>query len=439
MNKNMKNFFPLRQKPQKQSFKEGDVLVLFGELFNRGYANGLVEEATACGMTIVRATVGRRDENQNLRPLTDEESATIPKPFINVPLEAGFDLEKDSEGLSPNDRLKSIKLSDWKTTTLTEKNLSESQKNGQIRFRKQTAEFISQLKKTIIPNLKSGQHVHFAHLMAGGVPRTKIVLPLMNRVFKGTGDRHLSSKEFWESSIGLFLKMNFKEVTANTLDVLISESTELRESLKAQGITTSYVAYGYHGTEILIQDQYRWQSYAPYIQGWAKMNLEDYAKNWFEKGVPVCVYNCPEILTNSSSIFQGVEIPLYNLMRSMIKEKPQHPMTKKMLDDCKNVLKDESLLQTLFDKVDEFVLFSEKVGTSRYENWPQHSVQEQLEKALALSDEVISYHKDEKVLMTAVLSEIIFKSCGYIMLHDGYKPKNPVAWIGHDVVTACID
>ena len=90
-------------------------------------------------------------------------------------------------------------------------------------------------------------------------------------------------------------------------------------------------------------------------------------------------------------------------------------------------------------KVDEFVLFSEKVGTSRFENWPQHSVQEQLEKALALSDEVIGYHKDEKVLMTAVLSEIIFKSCGYIMLHDGYKSKNPVAWIGHDVVTACID
>ena len=33
---------------------------IIGELFSRGYANGLVEEAEKCGMTILRATVGRR-------------------------------------------------------------------------------------------------------------------------------------------------------------------------------------------------------------------------------------------------------------------------------------------------------------------------------------------------------------------------------------------
>lgn len=82
----MKNYFPIRNRPTQHSFKKGDVLALFGELFNRGYANGLVEEAEKNGMTVVRATVGRRDAEGNLRALTPEEVEKIPQPFINVPL-----------------------------------------------------------------------------------------------------------------------------------------------------------------------------------------------------------------------------------------------------------------------------------------------------------------------------------------------------------------
>lgn len=434
----MKDFTPIRTCPEKVPFKKGDVLVLFGELFNRGYANGLVEQAESCGLTIVRATVGRRDENNNLRALTEEESRHIPQPFINVPLEAGFDLDADSAGITPNEYLKSIKLSDWKNTPLTEKSLQESRQKGRARFKKQTAEFIQKLEATILPHLQAGNHVHFAHLMAGGVPRAKIVLPLMNRVFKGTGDRYLASREFWESQIGRILQLNFHAVTAETFDILIEESTAFREKLKAQNISTAYVAYGYHGTEVVINNEYRWQSYAPYIQGWAKIDLENYSKKWNDKGVHTCVYNCPEILTNSSSIFQGVEIPLYNLVRSLQKDQPNHPITKKIVADCEQVLKEPQLLQQIFTKVDEFMAYSEKVGTSQYDNWPQHSVKEQLETTLKLSDEILSYHKDEKHLMSAVLSEIIFTSCGYIMLHDGFKPEHPVQWIGHDAVSRCL-
>ena len=35
----------LRDIPQHTLFRPGDVFVLFGELFGRGYANGLVNEA----------------------------------------------------------------------------------------------------------------------------------------------------------------------------------------------------------------------------------------------------------------------------------------------------------------------------------------------------------------------------------------------------------
>lgn len=426
----MKNYYPIRNKPVKHQFQKGDVLVLFGELFNRGYANGLVEEAEKNGLTVIRATVGRRDSDGNLRALTNEECENIPKPFINIPLEAGFDLEKDSQGKSPNDYLQGIKLSEWQKASIPEGSLLESKEKGRVRFRTHTRAYLKELEQYLVP----GRHVHFAHLMAGGVPRCKIVMPLMNRVFKGTGDRFIDSKTFWESGIGLLLQHNFLEVTSETFNILVQESTPLREKIISNGGSVSYVAYGYHGTEIIIKNEYQWQSYAPYIQGWAKVALENYSKNWSNQGVNCCVYNCPEILTNSSSIFQGVEIPLYNLIRSFEKEAPQNPLTMKIKNDCRIALQEGSNIDQVFKLVDDFLSSETFQKTSIYEGWPHHSQKDQLETALNTSDQIIALHKDEKSLMTATLSELVFKACGHIMLHDGFKPQAPVGWIGHDVV-----
>lgn len=430
----MKNFFPIRQKPATHQFKKGDLLVLFGELFNRGYANGLVEEAEKSGLTVIRATVGRRGADGELRPLNEQEMAGIPKPFINIPLEAGFDLEKDETGKSPNDYLAGVKLSDWHNASVPEASLMFSKAKGRERFKKNTQKFLQELENYVTP----GCHVHFAHLMAGGVPRCKIVMPLMNRVFKGIGDRFLDSKTFWESGIGVFLQQNFREVTAETFNTLVEESTEFREKIRTRGGSVSYVAYGYHGTEIIVNGKYEWQSYAPYIQGWAKNALEDYSREWNKKGVKSCVYNCPEILTNSSSIFQGLEIPLYNLVRALEKEAPNSSLTAKIKADCKMALKDEATLAQVFAVVDGFLTSDIFLQTSVFEGWPHHSRKNQIETALATSDQIIALHKDEKSLMTATLSELVFRGCGYIMLHDAVAPSTAVAWIGHDAVVKSI-
>lgn len=426
----MTNYFPIRQRPQTHAFQKGDVLVLFGELFNRGYANGLVEEAEKNGLTVVRATVGRRDPEGNLRALTAEEAEKIPNPFINVPLEAGFDLEKDEHGKSPNDYLKDVKLSEWQNAKVPAESLQQSQAKGRARFHENTKKFLNELEQYLTP----GRHVHFAHLMAGGVPRCKIVMPLMNRVFKGTGDRYVSSDLFWNSGIGELLKYNFHEVTAETFNVLVQESTALREKVIKQGGSVSYVAYGYHGTEIIIKNEYQWQSYAPYIQGWAKIHLENFSAAWFKKGVHCCVYNCPEILTNSSSIFQGVEIPLYNLIRSFEREAPVHPITAKMKLECKNALTENASMTQVFKFVDDFLSSETFQKTSKFDGWPHHSQKDQLEAALHTSNQIVALHKDDKSLMTATLSELVFKGCGFIMLHEGVKPAHPYAWIGHDAV-----
>lgn len=431
----MTPFFPIRNKPNLAPFKKNDVLVLFGELFSRGYANGLVEEAERRGMTIIRATVGRRDKDGTLRPLNTEESAIIPQPFINIPLEAGFDMEPDSKGLTPCEQLKDIKLGDWEKAAINWESVEESQAKSILRFRNNTMQFMSELEK----HIPTGANVVFAHLMAGGVPRAKILMPLLNRIFKGVGDRHVPSEVLNKSDIGQFCLKNFVEVTAETFDHLINISAPLRKKIESQGANVSYTAYGYHGTEVLVDGQYKWQTYTPYFQGWAKIALEKISEKHSQNGVNCCVYNCPEILTNSSSVFQGVEVSLYPLLEALQKDPDHKPQAQQVLADCKKLLKEDVDLEQVKNFLNDYLKNPITLKHSKYELWPQHSDKEQMEYMLESSDHLIGLHKDEKQLMTANLSEVVFKACGYVMLHDSWKPQAPVAWIGHDLVVACID
>lgn len=423
-------YHAIRLLKKDSTFKQGDVLVLFGELFSKGYANGLVDEAERRGMKIIRTTVGRREKDGQLRALNAEEMANIPQPFINVPLEAGFDLEPDDQGISPVDYLKDVKLSDWESFELNKASLETSRKKGRDRFQKNLRAYLQELETHIPP----GANVLFAHLMAGGVPRTKIVMPLMNRTVKGSGDRYLSSEKFLQTSIGQFCLQSFLEVTAETFQYLVHESAALREKIQKQGGKASYVAYGYHGTEVLMGSNYVWQSYSPYVQGWAKIRLENYSREFSQKGIKTCVYNCPEILTNSSSIFSGVEVSLYPLLGALRKEGSDSKKAQTAIDEALALLKPEF-------KLDDVLNFTKNYLTSDlirahcvFEKWPQHSSQNQLEKMLEASDHLLNMHQDTKQLMTFGLSEIVFEACGKVMLADSPSPEAPVAWINHDVI-----
>jgi hypothetical protein len=427
----------LREAKNQRKSNSSSYLVLFGELFSRGYANGLVDEAARSGFKIVKSTVGRREPDQSLRPLNESEIPTDCDAFINIPLEAGFDMEQDASGLTPLDRLKELGLKDWSAFKWPENSLKQSQEKGEARFRKNVKEYVKELNKIItqggVEKIKDTQ-VLFAHLMAGGVPRAKIVMPLMNRVFKGTGDRYMPSTEFWHSPIGEICELSFKEVTAQTLDILIEETTDLREKIENAGGHVSYVAYGYHGTEVWIGSALQWQSYSPYLQGWAKMSLEDVSKKWFKKNVKTCVYNCPEILTNSSSIFQGVEVPLYSLIRIFQKMYPDHGRTHRLIHETTDLLKQPQMLETIYKLLDDFYDDPQVMKTIDFNNWPSHSTRYQLDRLIKVSHEIVNCHANDRKLMVGLMSEIVFNSCGWGMFHDSFAPKEPVRWIGHDFV-----
>lgn len=425
----MSQYHAIRSLKKNNIFGKGDVLVLFGELFSKGYANGLVEEAERRGMKILRSTVGRRDAEGHLQPLDAELAAQVPQPFINIPLEAGFDLEEDKNGVSLVGQLKDVKLSNWENAKIDFASLEECKQKGRKRFRTNVEKWLTEVKK----HIPAGSNVLFAHLMAGGVPRAKIVLPLVNRAVKGTGDRFLSSEKLWTSEIGRACSESFDEVTAETFHTLLDVTTAFRDQQKAAGKQVSYVAYGYHGTEILIGGNYTWQTYSPYIQGWAKKKLEGYSKLWADRGATCTVYNCPEILTNSSSIFSGVEVSLYPLLGALQKENSSE-RAKKVIADCLALLRPDVTVDSLMKFTQTYLMSPEIRAHCEFEKWPQHNSQAQLEKMLATSDELISMHKDPKHLITLLLSEVVFHGCGMVMLDDAAKPEASTAWINHDII-----
>jgi hypothetical protein len=422
----------MREIPAPAGYKEGDVFVLFGELFGRGYANGIVEEARRAGMTVLGITVGRRDAGGILRSLTDEElaeaEANLGGRIINIPLEAGFDMEPGTSALSPVERLKGVKTDEWDKVQLDWEAIEQSRLSGIKRFTDNLAAVVAELDAAI----PEGVNLLFAHTMAGGIPRARIYMPLLNRIFKGQGDRYLPSELFWKSDLGRLCGLSFDEVTANTFSHLMTATTALREKITSGKGRVSYVAYCYHGCEVLINGDYTWQSYAPYLQGWAKMLLEDVALEAWKKGVKATVFNCPEIQTNSSALFLGVELSLYPLLTALELE-GGGARAREIRENCKTLLKDGSTLEELLAGAESYLSSPELANFMDLARWPRHNTAAQSEQMLTSATRLLEMNRDPKEIVCAVLSREVFRAVGALMFKTAWKPEAPLFWLNHDI------
>ena len=429
----MTKFTPLKKLSTNKTFKEGDVFVLFGELFNRGYANGLVKCAQEKGMKIIGVTVGRR-EGKILRNLTDEEKKNAEEylggEIINIPLEAGFDMEElDGEG-SIIDMLNVWKKDNWNTLKLDWAQVTQRKKAAEKKFKDNLSQVVCQLQKKIPENV----NIFFAHIMAGGIPRSKIIFVLANKIFKGKGDRHLSSDLYWKSELGRLCDMSFNEVTADTFQYLIEGTTEIYKKNTTNGKHVVYTAYGYHGCEILTTaEKYEWQTYTPYQQGHAKKRLEKIAISYFQKNIPAIVFNCPEIRTNSSDLFLGVELSLFPFLKALQKENNQ-PWTQELWDYCQSKLIDGNSLSSVITELQRYYSSPIIRQTLDFEAWPMENSLVLSELMVGTSEKITALHKDKKDLITDHLSQYIIEGVGNIMFNEASQPQHPVLWLGHDII-----
>jgi hypothetical protein len=278
-----------------------------------------------------------------------------------------------------------------------------------------------------------GANVFFAHTMAGGIPKAKVFLAIANRVYKGRGERFLSSQTLLDSDLGKLILMNFDEVSANTFQHLIDASAAIRARVQAAGGQVRYSAYGYHGTEILIEGQYTWQTYTNYTQGLAKMRLERIAQAAWAQGIKATVYNCPEIRTNSSDIFAGVELPLVGLLAAL-KQENGGAWAQAQWQACGELLADGITVDDMLAKVEAFHTSDVMRPFRNFAAWPMPNSAPQADLTIGTSDEVQKMHKDNKALVTDLLSSLVIEATGPLMFRESSAPSGPVLWLNHDII-----
>ncbi|MDY0960535.1 enoyl ACP reductase FabMG family protein [Massilia sp. CFBP9026] len=429
----MTDLNPLRHIPEANVFRKGDVFVLFGELFGRGYVNGLIDQARAAGMTIVGVTVGRRDDSGALRQLNDEELAEAEEKLggriINVPLMAGFDMDAPEGEQNPTEMLSGITLKNWQEEKLDWERIERCRAAGVARFTGSAATVMAEIDK-LVPQ---GANVFFAHTMAGGIPKIKAFLAIANRIYKGRGERFMSSRALLDSDLGKLILMNFDEVSANTLKYLIDASATIRERVTQAGGEVRYTAYGYHGTEILIGDEYQWQTYTNYTQGYAKMRLESIAEAAWKNGTFATVFNCPEIRTNSSDIFVGVELSLFPLLRALKKE-GGGAWADEQWRICEELLGDDTSLQQLLDTIEGYNNDATSATFRNFEAWPMDNTPALADVMIGTSEAITALHKDKKALITDHLSSLVLEGAGPLMFHGASEKIAPVLWLNHDII-----
>lgn len=428
----MKNPIPLEAISENTVFRNGDVFVLFGELFSRGYATGLVDQARKVGMQIVGITVGRRDENNDLRPLTDQElseaEARLGGKIINIPLMAGFDLDAPADGPTPTDLLAGLTLESWEHEKLDWGYIEKCQAVATARF----TDALAQVMAVLDGMIPDGRNVFFAHTMAGGIPKAKTFLVVANRIYKGMGSRHMSSQALLDSDMGKLILRNFDEVSADTFRHLIDFSAAIRERIEISGGQVRYTAYGYHGTGILIGGEYRWQTYTNYTQGYAKMRLEGIAEDAWSKGVKATIYNCPEIRTNSSDVFAGIELPLIPLLLALRKENGGR-WAAEQWRACEELLSDGFTLEDVIAKIRDLQESDIMVPFYDFSAWPMPNSQAQANLTIGTSNQITAMHRG-KVVISDLLSALVVEATGQLIFGASSSPGGPVQWLNHDVV-----
>lgn len=429
----MQKITPLTELQRNKTFGPGDTIVICGEIFNRGYVSGFLDAAKSAGMNVIGLTMGRREADGSLRPLTDEELAlaeeNIGGRIINIPVMSGFDLDAPPGRKTPSEMINEMSLKDWQERKLDSLALLDCRSTGQMRFRAALDAAMSEIDAL----LPAGKNVIFAHIMAGGIPRSKTVLALVNRIYKGRGARHMASADLMKSDLGQLILKNFDEVTAMSFRHLIGISGMVRERIEASGGKVYYTAYGYHGTRVMIGGEYRWQSYVSYTQGHAKMHLEQIAREARERGIKATVFNCPETMSASSSIFAGLELSILPLLTAL-RHEGGGAWVDSLWAEAEALLKDDVSVEQVLDLVSDYQQHPDMQPFYDYAAWPMENSAAQAEQTIGTSEIIAALHRDEKNHISGLLSPYIVQATGQMIFDTIGDTDAPVLWLDHDMV-----
>jgi hypothetical protein len=102
------------------------------------------------------------------------------------------------------------------------------------------------------------------------------------------------------------------------------------------------------------------------------------------------------------------------------------------------MLREGETLDGLLSRADAYLASPVLSAIVEYDSWPQHNTPEQAELMLAASSELMGMHADQKQLICAELSRIVFLATGRLILHGSWNPAAPAVWLNHVVIARLV-
>lgn len=163
------------------------------------------------------------------------------------------------------------------------------------------------------------------------------------------------------------------------------------------------------------------------------MRLESIAEEAWAKGIKATVYNCPEIRTNSSDVFTGIELPLIPLLLALKKENGSE-WADEQWQACEQLLVDGLTMKDVFSKIATMQASDVMRPFYDFSAWPMANSQAQADLTIGTSNEITRMHRDGKVMISDLLSGLVVKATGQLIFRESSKPSGPVLWLNHDIV-----
>jgi hypothetical protein len=102
------------------------------------------------------------------------------------------------------------------------------------------------------------------------------------------------------------------------------------------------------------------------------------------------------------------------------------------------MLKEGEKVEKLLERANDYLSSPILSAIVDFDSWPQHNTLEQAELMLAASAELMGMHADQKQLVCAELSRIVFLATGRLMVHASWNPASPVIWLNHDIIAKLV-
>jgi hypothetical protein len=88
----------------------------------------------------------------------------------------------------------------------------------------------------------------------------------------------------------------------------------------------------------------------------------------------------------------------------------------------------------VLQKVTDFQSNAVMVRFRDFAAWPMPNAADQADLTIGTSDEVQKLHKDNKALITDLLSSLVIEATGPLMFNESSAPTGPVLWLNHDII-----